>query len=1747
MSNGKKYLLSFTALFYSKKGYVLMFNQHEKVKHLDKFPMSFDPWNRYRALIMRDVREGTKVKHATGVLQTTPTDLSTVFEGDAPLDLVKGSFIYLSNLNKVLTNAKLIEQGDTEHSELGSIVGFYDELGEILKNMNAKVITTTNKLNLLDDAKVFENGKEIIGLDQSLAFNLGGKDSLDVSDILSHYGINQDMLHETLKLIPEFGYNQATELAEKVFKGISEPDSMERLMTIMYGEKTLDMAKATFLKALIATFNGHITNGKKVEVINLDADTSKSEAFTSVGFGYLDEIENVDITMTGNRPVTFVDVPETLLYSRIQGNDLTAAYKSQIDAGSVNAEAGRKYVGESNERISYVENTLAESAVKLFPEGELTQLGNSDTEARYDAEVDAQSQQHLTSYAEFDGLESSTTTSIVQGDIDYLSGLTVYDNNSHLMENISSTTYKDGLLEGFDTTTGSYIVYSDVVNLEFLGEGVDLGVILEVPNPNVYSRLEATVDDSPAAGITISDFFMENLAADTTLTRKVNAEINELHYSNKLFKYGDVQEMLSAVDQPIYGNIGDILDSESSPFAESEISWSTIVEHNDNDEKEVMLHEHLSSTFKDATYHVELTKFVDDVEQEEDLELHFSPQLLTTLLSTTDVEMNGGSTGEQKTFTIETDVNIGNQGNFISQNNEVVDDYTEDAVRLIDHVDTSLVLDTTGFKEENILDVVFSGEESVDVIENDDEVDVNNYTKAVLEAFTYDAMNDGMKDGRKEIHDIDTYLQQLNTSHKLDEVINIYFDNQGKANLENTLYDVGFERASLAIIGDTDYETLLEISEHGMDLNKENDAVIEWSIDFEVAGYSEDVSVETTDDAVLGNDDKHVEIESTDKTTIDRQIDMELGVVDSADYSMETDITLESQNVTEISGEKDVLMEEHNEADNRNTFYDVFFNGSDFGENGSSIDISMITTSPSSTNSNETDTLLDKYELVEIDGETDVEIKRLKIGSTDSNMDVALDVSQFGEWGIDIDVMLEDTEVTNSHKDQDVEIASSTMADKGQHVVNADVHADKTAEQISIQDTVLEVPYFVVTGNEMDVHVEDSDFANNDSTTDVAIEVPHVADRDSTTDVSVENSDLVDSNFTTDVVLEDKVLADSDSTTDIVIEVPHVADTDSITDVTLESSDLFESSFTTDVVLEDKVLADSGSTTDIAIEVPHVADSDSTTDVAIEDVDLVDSSYTTDVVVEDGVLADSDSITDVTLESSDLFESSFTTTDVVLEDKVLADSGSTADIAIEVPHIADSDSTTDVAIEGDVDLVDSSYTTDVVLEDKVLADSGSTADVAIEVPHVADTDSITDIAVEDIDLVESSFTTDVVVEDSVLANTDSTTNVVLEDTNLAEEESTSDIVIFVPNLAEAGNEIETVIEGIDLGDKDSVTDVMLEGIDQAKTNSNLEVAIEGMDLVTISPEIEVVIESQDLVDSESTTDLMIEIPDFADSHFTTDIKIEGFDFANSGNKKDVEIDWQAVATSDNEVDVEIDEQDFVNTSSETEVVLEDIDNAEPSNTFQDIVLEVFEPFGRGRTRILGLIEEEQVDKTSNRQVDIFDEDKGSPKSATIIEIVEDEQSIKDGTRQLEIIEESLPEKINTRYMNIDEEESANIGSGYMTIEEDETTTNVTSNVIKIDEDDGGDRISIFEIVVDEQDDGLRDREHNISIGFEDVGERKKGFTGNMSADDTGVGQLPPTPPWEEPDDPTPPGKKKIWLIMGKPYPAWNGWNPKKTR
>ena len=57
--------------------------------------------------------------------------------------------------------------------------------------------------------------------------------------------IGENISLELLELLPSFGHNQVKELADVLFKS-GQINTEERLLTLQYGEKVVEIAKANF-------------------------------------------------------------------------------------------------------------------------------------------------------------------------------------------------------------------------------------------------------------------------------------------------------------------------------------------------------------------------------------------------------------------------------------------------------------------------------------------------------------------------------------------------------------------------------------------------------------------------------------------------------------------------------------------------------------------------------------------------------------------------------------------------------------------------------------------------------------------------------------------------------------------------------------------------------------------------------------------------------------------------------------------------------------------------------------------------------------------------------------------------------------------------------------------------------------------------------------------------------------------------------------------------------------------------------------------------------------------------------------------------------------------------------------------------------------------------------------------------------------------------------------------------------------
>lgn len=284
MSRSKRYLLSFTTLFYNKKGYVLMFNRHSKVSNLDQFPISFEPWSRYDSLIMRDLKMGTKVKQSTSVVYPLSTNYKNVFEGSSPTKIKDGSIYYLTDLSENLNNTKSTVYGDTTTPRSEQVSDFYTRLGETIKDTNAKI--TREALNS-DRLK----STEMVGY--------GDTSEGELLKLLNLEGLNPD-LTELLNLLPRQGYNQATELADILFQVGEKESASDRLLTIQYGEKFVDMAKANYVKIVLESLSGSLSSSDRIKVLSDMLGKFELESFKGVSLGNNDAVEkSISTTSTG--------------------------------------------------------------------------------------------------------------------------------------------------------------------------------------------------------------------------------------------------------------------------------------------------------------------------------------------------------------------------------------------------------------------------------------------------------------------------------------------------------------------------------------------------------------------------------------------------------------------------------------------------------------------------------------------------------------------------------------------------------------------------------------------------------------------------------------------------------------------------------------------------------------------------------------------------------------------------------------------------------------------------------------------------------------------------------------------------------------------------------------------------------------------------------------------------------------------------------------------------------------------------------------------------------------------------------------------------------------------------------------------------------------------------------------------------------------------------------------------------------
>lgn len=669
---------------------------------------------------------------------------------------------------------------------------------------------------------------------------------------------------------------------------------------------------------------------------------------------------------------------------------------------------------------------------------------------------------------------------------------------------------------------------------------------------------------------------------------------------------------------------------------------------------------------------------------------------------------------------------------------------------------------------------------------------------------------------------------------------------------------------------------------------------------------------------------------------------------------------------------------------------------------------------------------------------------------------------------------------------------------------------------------------------DLDVAVDLQELANSiDRMFDVSVEVTEYGDKnEGALDVYVELHDVATKDEVADTVVDKGVMAagaertpdvevhsfdmsgQSDEDRDVDVFIPTTAELEKEDDIVLEFSGTAETTRTDDILLEGQDVAYGGNTRDVVLEFTSTADSGRTSDVVVvESPDMATGGNSYDVFI--------------TLSENGVTNAS---SDVVVEDvqKAIANAG--VDVNIEGISLASADGTRDVTVELPelADSNDHAYDVEFVVHDLAITDK--TDDVLVELTDFASTDTTTDVGIELPDFATTSDAVrDVAIETQDLAETDITTDVVVGVAELAELHKTDDVAIDGTDFGTSEKDVDVVVEETVTADSDSHVDVSIEYGDMADSYEDVDVTIETPVLAGQDSTTDTVIEDIDLADSNSSADVVIDSEVLAESGNEHDVVIEDFDFADSSQEVDAVVETPEMADSSETADTVIEEPEMATSENTSDVVVDDTELAEPSNTFHDVIVEDFTPSTRGRKRLLDLMEEEEFEPVGDRLIDIYEEEEVTSGGSTIM-ILE---------------EEELAEPTTTSYISIEDDELADrTHSSLLEIDEDEETRPTSTKGIVIEDDEQVTKYkSLNDITIEGEEEGHREREFGVTIDFEDEGAKLgREFPIDIDDDDPGIGLPPTNPPWEEPQP-----KGKIWLIMGKPFPAWNGWNNKKTR
>ncbi|OMQ06819.1 hypothetical protein BXO87_02100 [Bacillus sp. GZB] len=285
MSKSKRYLLSFTTLFYTKKGYVLMFNRHENISNTNHVPVSFEPWNRYSAWVARDIKLGTKVKRKVNTDSEVSVEMESIIEGSQP------TILNLGNAHSIADTDSEIEKG-AKTSNKGSL--FKQEVSHPL---NQKYVLLADQVAAKNIKQTSSMGFQTEGVKQ-------GDGQIIEQDIVDYLKLNLEARLPSdltgFSPIPFYGFDQSPDTGLSMFTG-DKPHEVNDLLVVRVGEVQSDTEKTVFVVDRMEAITHRLYSSNLEAVYNAGSRFNTIKTETAKGF---EKSEIIELSISDSR--TFI-------------------------------------------------------------------------------------------------------------------------------------------------------------------------------------------------------------------------------------------------------------------------------------------------------------------------------------------------------------------------------------------------------------------------------------------------------------------------------------------------------------------------------------------------------------------------------------------------------------------------------------------------------------------------------------------------------------------------------------------------------------------------------------------------------------------------------------------------------------------------------------------------------------------------------------------------------------------------------------------------------------------------------------------------------------------------------------------------------------------------------------------------------------------------------------------------------------------------------------------------------------------------------------------------------------------------------------------------------------------------------------------------------------------------------------------------------------------------------------------------